>query len=42
MFSSSHIKALLILLKIYIIIIIVNKKEKDMIYDETVNNLYCS
>ena len=32
MFSSSHIKALLILLKIYIIIIIVNKKEKDMIY----------
>ena len=42
MFSFSHIKALLILLKIYAIIIIENKKEKDMIYDEIVNNLYRS
>ena len=41
MFSFSHIKALLILLKIYAIIIIVNKRKGYDLY-ETVNNLCCS
>ena len=42
MFSFSHIKALLILLKIYAIIIIVNKRKGKGVIYETVSCFYYS